>query len=419
MAMIRFPAKLALLLLPVIALPQPAPAQEEEPVKGAPAEPLDAPETREWIAAVERMLPSIHDRGAALYVLAAWKQHLGETREALKLLKECVELREGFEPSSDPLFRGLKGTKDFDTIVERAQREFPPVANAKTVLITEEKDLVPEGLAWDAKRKVFYLGSLYRRKIVEITPESRTADFVPRDRDSLLPILGIRPAPGDGSVWAITTDFSPGHEHSEVVHFDPEGQVLERYAPPGPGRHGLNDLVVRAGGEVLATDSVANELFRLDRASHTFLPVKLYRPIFYPNGIALADDDKTLFVADALGVVLVDLATGTSREVESGAHSTLAGADGLYWHNGNLVAVQNGIGSPRVALFRLSRDGSRVTGTTVLESRTTHTDLPTTGAVRGNDFYFIENSQLDNLNNNRVMDVTRLEKVRIAMVHLP
>ncbi|HXQ98437.1 MAG TPA: hypothetical protein VN774_08345, partial [Candidatus Limnocylindrales bacterium] len=59
------------------------------------------------------------------------------------------------------------------------------------------------------------------------------------------------------------------------------------------------------------------------------------------------------------------------------------------------------------------------TRTTVLENRTQFTVLPTTGAIRGNDFYFIANSQIDNLNGNKVMDVTRLSAVRIAVVHLP
>jgi hypothetical protein len=39
--------------------------------------------------------------------------------------------------------------------------------------------------------------------------------------------------------------------------------------------------------------------------------------------------------------------------------------------------------------------------------------LPTTGAIHESDF-FIANSQIDNLNNDKVMDVTRLEAVRVG-----
>jgi len=126
-----------------------------------------------------------------------------------------------------------------------------------------------------------------------------------------------------------------------------------------------------------------------------------------------------LYVADGVGVVKIDLADNSSRDVDPGPRNTMAGADGLYWRNGSLIAVQNGMGSPRVAAFKLSKDGNRVTQTTVLENRTQFTALPTTGAIRGNDFYFIANSQIDNLNGDKIMDVTKLAAVRIAVVRLP
>ena len=45
-------------------------------------------------------------------------------------------------------------------------------------------------------------------------------------------------------------------------------------------------------------------------------------------------------------------------------------------------------------------------------------DQPTTGALRGDSFYFIVNSQGDNLNGEHVLDVTRLAPVRIAVLRL-
>jgi hypothetical protein len=395
----------------------PTNAQEEQ-VKGMPAEPDNAAELRARIASVEKLMPSLPDRGAALFFLAAWKQRLHETREALELLKQCVALNEGFDPSGQPAFRGLEGTKEFDKLVESAHRDFPAVAQAHAELLTEEKNLIPEGLAYDDKRNIFYLSSLNRRKIVKITLESRTSDFVAGDQYHLLPVLGIRLDLNDGSVWANSFEENAGR--AELLHFDAAGKLLGRFSSASPGEHGFNDLVVRKSGEVILTDSLSNEVYRFSPASTTFVPVSIHRKLFYPNGIALASDDRMLYVADALGVIAVDMSEGgKSKDVDPGPHTTLAGADGLYWHNGSLIAIQNEIGSPRVAAFRLSKDGLRVTQTTVLEYRSAFTVLPTTGAIRGNDFYFIANSQIDNLNGSRIMDVTKLEPVRIAVVHLP
>jgi hypothetical protein len=167
------------------------------------------------------------------------------------------------------------------------------------------------------------------------------------------------------------------------------------------------------------TDSVSNQVFRFDFSANTFAPLPVHRPLSGPNGIALAEDDRQLFIADDFGVVHVDLESGASSDVNPGPRSTLAGIDGLYWHKGSLIAVQNGIGSPRIAAFKLSKDGTRVTQTTVLENRSAFTSLPTTGAIRGNDFYFIANSQVDNMNAGKVMDVTKLAAIRIAVVRLP
>lgn len=405
-------------LLTLLYLPFTAHAQEKEKeqVKGVLAEPADAAEVREQITLLEKLESQVPDRGAVLYLLAVAKQHLGETREALSLLKKCVTMREGFDPSGDPAFLGLKGTKEFDDLVESVHRDFPTVTQARLAFVTEERDLIPEGLAYNAKQNLFYLSSLNRKKIVKIDSEGRVSDFVPGDRYELLPVLGIRPNPEDGTVWANTFEDAG---RTELVHFDSSGKLLDRYSPKDRGKHGFNDLVVRKNGEVITTDSMNNQVLRFDQSAHTFTSLPTHRVLFYPNGIALADDDHTLYVADAVGIVKMDLNSGENRDVDPGPRDTLAGADGLYWRNGSLIAVQNGIGSPRIASFKLSRDGNRVTQTTVLENRTPFTVLPTTGAVRGNDFYFIANSQIDNLNADKVMDVTKLAAVRIAVLRLP
>jgi sugar lactone lactonase YvrE len=403
-------------LLALMFVPPIAHGQDPEEIKGAPAEPGDAQEIRQQIAAVEKLQPTLPDRGAALYFLATAKQHLRETREALALLKECIAFEEGFDPSGEPAFLELKSTKEFTTLVETVHREFPVMAQAREAFRTTEKDLIPEGLAYDAQRNIFYLSSLNRRKIVEIGRDGKISDFVPADRFGLLPVLGIRLSPNDGTVWA--DSFTDGGR-TELLHFDAAGKLLGRFKPEGSAKHGFNDLVIRKNGEVITTDSLANAVLRFDPAAGTFTAVAVHRPLFYPNGIALSEDDHTLYVADNLGVVRVDLAGGESRDVDPGPRSTLAGIDGLYWHKGGLIGIQNGIGSPRLAAFHLSSDGLRVTRTTVLENRSNFSVLPTTGAIRGSDFFFIANSQIDNMNNDKVMDVTRLEVIRIGVLRLP
>ena len=111
-------------------------AQDSAQIRG---EPDDATAVREQIAKIEKRLPQIPDRAAALYVLAALKQHLGDTREALQNLKDCVALKEGFDPSGSPSLGALKGTKEFDDLVAAVHRDFPVVSHARLALVTRNQ----------------------------------------------------------------------------------------------------------------------------------------------------------------------------------------------------------------------------------------------------------------------------------------
>jgi tetratricopeptide (TPR) repeat protein len=411
-----FSCQILLGFLCLSADPSIATAQNPDEIKGAPAEPSDAQETHREIEAVRKLQPSLPDRGAALYFLAVAQQHLRNSLEALDLLKQCVALQEGFDPSGDAAFLEFKGNKEFTALIENVHKQFPSLAQAREAFRTTEKDLIPEGLAYDEQRNVFYMSSLHRRKIIKIAQDAVASDFVSPEQLALLPVLGIHLSPDDETVWA---DSFSDNGQSELLHFDGAGKLLGRFQPPGTAKHGLNDFVIRKSGELITTDSLANAVYRFDPATHAFAPVPVHRLLFYPNGIALSADDNALYIADELGVIRVDLTDGVSRDVDPGPRNTLAGIDGLYWYKGSLVAVQNGIGSPRIVAFRLASDGLHVTHTTVLENRTSFTILPTTGTIHGSDFFFIANSQIDNLNGDKVMDVTKLEPVRVGVVRLP
>jgi hypothetical protein len=391
-------------------------------------EPANEAEIRAEMAAAEGLLGKTPDRASGLYLLAALHAQLGEIQPAIANLKECVSLKEGFDPSGGPEFAALKGSREYDQLVEQARKDFPAVSQARLAYVTAEKDLVPEGLAYDSARNVFYLSSLNLRKIVKIpnsaikapakgaVPE-KSSDFVPGDRYKLLPILGIRMDPSDGSVWS-NSCLDEGK--SELLHFDPDGTLLGRFATQEPGKHCFNDLVVLPSGNVFLTDTLANKVLQFQPKTLAFSELKVSRELLEPNGITLSGENQLLYVADQLGVLRVDLKTGESVEVDAGPHSTLAGIDGLYWHKGSLIAIQNGIGTPRVAAFQLSKDGAHVSKTAILEYRSNLCVLPTTGASREDDFFYIVNSGSNNLNtDDRVLDVTKLEPVRIAVIHLP
>ena len=374
--------------------------------------PAAAARLRAQIQTLENVLDRVPDRGAALFLLAARHAALGDRPAALDRLRECLTLDEGFDPDGDPAFEPLASDPRFRELVAAVQRGRTPVHHARVAFTVPATDLFPEGLAYDAASRVFYMGSMHHRKIVAIAESGAVSDFVQEGAvPNLLPVGGVHVDPSDRSVWAAT-------DGPEFVHFDSRGTLLDRFRYTDGGDHLFNDLVLRGSRDIYLTDTRGNGVYRFDRATHRFAPLRFGRTLFGPNGITLSSDENRLYVADSLGVIAVDLRTSEARDVDPGPHNTLAGMDGLYFYKGGLVGVQYGTGAFRVIHSALSADGLRATSTDVLETRTPLVSFPTTGAIVGDRFYYIANTGIANLDADRIVDPARLEPVHIAVVPL-
>ena len=370
---------------------------------------------RPMIQQMEQMLPTLDDHGAGLFSLARLYAQIGDRQKAFALLKESLATGEGFEPSGSEMLAPLRSSPEFARLAEQAEKRYPIVQKAKVAFTVPEKDLIPEGLAYDPVRQFFYMGSMYHRKIVRITENGEVSDVIKPDLYHLQPIGGVHVDPADHSLWAAS---DPNTTHgSELYHFDAQGQLLERYSPPGVGPHDLNDLVLYRSSAIFVTDTDANLTYRFDRKTHVFTPLKLLRPQIFPNGITLSDDLTRLYIADWLGVIMVDLRDNAAREVHPGKHNTLCGIDGLYWYKNSLIGVQSA-GTFRVVRWFLATDGRRVLAAKTLEKGTPLVSFPTTGAIRGTQFYFIANTGIANYDDGRIVDPTKLEPVHIAVVSL-
>jgi DNA-binding beta-propeller fold protein YncE len=397
----------ALLLIATRTFPQQSSAPSERPDSG----PL-----RDEIQTIEKLLSRLPDRAPALFVLAHDYASLGDLRKGMSLLQECAALHEGFNPEGDPAFARLKDDPEFRALVEQLRREFPQVQRARLAFTVPQPDLIPEGLAVNPTKHFFYMGSLSRKKIVKISPTGVVSDFVPAGRYEVQSICGIKVDSHDEDVWANTCPDSG--KGAELLRFNSAGKLLERFSQTTAGPHLFNDLVLRNRDEIYLTDSLAHQALRFDRRTHAFTALLFPRPLYYPNGIALSGDGNLLYVADAFGVLQYDLRSQKSREVEPGPSNTVSGFDGLYWYRGSLIGIQNSMGLPRAVRFQLSRDGSRVTATTILEYRSPNVELPTTGAIDGDNFYFMSNTQIDNWKNEQIVDAAKLTAVRMAVIHL-
>ena len=68
------------------------------------------------------------------------------------------------------------------------------------------------------------------------------------------------------------------------------------------------------------------------------------------------------------------------------------GIDGLIWHRGALLAIQNGITPHRVVRFRLGERGSAIDSAEILLMNDARFDEPTLGVVTNDALLLVANS---------------------------
>lgn len=82
------------------------------------------------------------------------------------------------------------------------------------------------------------------------------------------------------------------------------------------------------------------------------------------------------------------------------ANETIKGIDRLYFYDNSLIGIQTGRTVQRVGRLYLNAQLTRVGRLEVLDANNPLFDIPTTGSIVVNEFYFIGNSQMDKLNDN-------------------
>ena len=157
-----------------------------------------------------------------------------------------------------------------------------------------------------------------------------------------------------------------------------------------PEARQLNDVAVAPGGTVLVTDSAAGAVYRIDAATGTVATV--VKPAGAPgaNGIAVTPDGTTAYVAARRGPLRVDLATGDVAPLALPPRENADLIDGLYWHRGALIGIQNWTTPGRVVRMALAPDGRSVTALQTLQSHHQPAfDEPTTAAIAPDGLYVL------------------------------
>lgn len=282
-----------------------------------------------------------------------------------------------------------------------------------------ERDLVPEGTAYDAVTQSVLLGSLNKHKIVAIGANGTVSDRVAAGSNGLRSVAGVHVDATRRVLWATSNaryDTPADSTPSALFAFDaPTGAFRARLpAPAGP--HFLNDLVTGPDGAVYVTDSRAGRIWRARPGEGELRDFAAIGPLIAPNGITISSDGRVLFVSDVDHLRAHDLTTGQTWRLGLPDSVSVSGIDGLAFVDGSLIA-HHPLAFWRIARYQLDADWQRIVSRTLIEASSRDGRTSTTGEVVGNDYVFIGNSQIDRMNQ-RTLDANTMDPVRVYRVRI-
>jgi hypothetical protein len=335
--------------------------------------------------------------GLLVFYEALTHASMGQAESAVAALRQLEGRRLGLLPSRVGGFDPVWVDPEFQAFRRRLLDAEPETRAAPVLLRLDDARLVPEGIAYDSRRKRHYVGSIAQRKIVAVDARGTVMDFT-RGSERLETVLGLAvDAPRDRLCAVSTNGFELAAERqrrNEVVCWAlAHGRIIQRVQVPQALQ--LNDLAFARDGTLYVTDSAAGSLWRLRRGERRMRQVGDAGAVRGANGVAVAPDGRTVYVTLSTGIAAVEPSIGRIVRLSQPDDVVTGGIDGLYWHDGDLLGVQNGINPGRVVRIALADQGRRIRGLSVLQSHH-HPAFaePTTGVVVGDALHVIANSHV-------------------------
>lgn len=325
------------------------------------------------------------------YSLYLWRNRIlartlaGETEAALGLASKAAGRGLTLTLDGHPGFDALRKAPGFEAVALTMEENATPLGVATRVAGGDRDDLLPEAIA--VRKGRMLIGSARTGEILELKDGALTPVAT---LDGGVFDLEI----GKRSIWAAANNQLAFQDRSappraSLVRFDARtGATLERYDVAGDALFG--DIEVAADGRVYVSDSASARLFILEPGAPSLREFAADPRFVNPQGVALDKRRGLLFMADYLaGLFAIDQDSGEAHLIANIADAHLGGIDGLYLHEGDLIAVQNGATPQRIVRIALSPDGRSATALAVLQRNLAEWAEPTHGVVTKGAFHYL------------------------------
>jgi sugar lactone lactonase YvrE len=321
---------------------------------------------------------------------------------------------------TDSLLKPLGGRLGDVNVAALAAAADSAVSTGTVWATIAERDLVPEGTAYDPSTRSVLIGSLNKNKVLAIAPDGTVSERVPAGSGGLGSVAGIHVDTSRGTLWVASNrryDTPADSSKSALFAFDAQtGRFKSKVESPSAGLNFFNDVTTDLEGNVYLTDTQGGEVWILKPGASRLERFELAGDVDAPNGITISPDGRHLFVADFDRIRVVDLRSGTKWQLAVPDAVSVAGIDGLAFASGSLVA-HHPLAFWRIARYELDPSFRAIVGRTVFERSTPDGRTSTTGEVVGDRYIYIGNSQIDRMNAGTI-DAATMEPVRIYQTRI-
>jgi hypothetical protein len=279
--------------------------------------------------------------------------------------------------------------------------------NKPFVIATDsEIDLIPEGIAVDARTGIIYISSIAKQKIIAIDENGKHRDFISTNQHGFLEGLGMKIDEKRNLLWAISGIRQDKWFTSQVQAFDlTTGKPEHLYTLKDTVEHLLNDLVIDKSGNIYITDMYFGGIYFIDTEKRTLELFLKNSFTQYPNGICMGSAGQLYVATYANGPIRIDIESKELRLLNGYKDSVVAhGMDGLVYSDQSLIGIYN-FSKERsgnlVIKYLLNDKGDVIVKEEIIEKSNPHFYEPTTAAISGQYIYVLANSHLAAYNANK------------------
>lgn len=336
---------------------------------------------------------------AILYNLGVMAAATGHADESISYLRKALHINAAYKLDVAQL-ASVKDRPDFQQLLALQKELQTVVTNSDTAIVLTDRTLHAESVTFDPKTETFYVGSVHKRKIVAVDNKGKATDFTEPGFSGLTAVLGVRIDASGKYLWACSSpmeemDKDDSLADSRVFKFElATRKRVAQFDPAIKSGHTFGDLAIAPNGKVFVSDTRRNEIYLVNEATKALEKFFGSTEFWNIQGISFTDDGKFMFISDYIkGPFRLDMITKKLIKLTSAVENSLKGIDGLIFYQGSLLALQNGTTPLRAMRFKLNATLDAIVDAEIMDQGRGELNEPTQGAVAGDTFYYVANSQ--------------------------